>query len=110
MDTDEDENGLEGQVKFSGSTPELDDFTIRVVDGLFSLHLASFVQIFSGPDNVHVTEGPHADVFSKRIGKTHFMGLPVQSGNIWQAKGLVYCYSRLSISLNTPQRSFCNPS
>jgi hypothetical protein len=28
--------GLEGDVKFSGSTPELDDFTIRIVDGMLS--------------------------------------------------------------------------
>lgn len=52
MDTDEDENvslhilcipsqfgltdhwqGVEGPIKFSGSTPELDDFTLRIVDG-----------------------------------------------------------------------------
>ena len=51
MDTDEDEHvrvyslsrevwahksvkGLEGPVKFSGSTPDLGDFTIRIVDGM----------------------------------------------------------------------------
>ncbi|KAJ7285598.1 glycoside hydrolase [Mycena rebaudengoi] len=32
MDTDEDENGVDGDIKFSGSTPELDDFNIRIVD------------------------------------------------------------------------------
>ncbi|KAJ7940888.1 glycoside hydrolase [Mycena leptocephala] len=71
MDTDEDENGLEGDVKFSGSTPELDDFTIRIVDG---------------PDNTHTTGGPHAHKFQERIGKTHFLGQPIPQGNIWQAK------------------------
>jgi hypothetical protein len=52
METDEDEDvrwpaalsaflakhhaqGIEGEVKFSGSTPELDDFILRVVDGTF---------------------------------------------------------------------------
>ena len=52
MDTDEEENvlldfvhplilyltpesqGLEGPIRFSGSTPDLGDFTIRVVDGI----------------------------------------------------------------------------
>lgn len=34
-----------------------------------------------------VTEGPHAQVFEARIGKTHFLGQTVASGNIWQAKG-----------------------
>ncbi|KAJ7489943.1 glycoside hydrolase [Mycena galericulata] len=72
MDTDEDENGLEGDIKFSGSTPELDDFTIRIVDG---------------PGNNHVIAGSHADRFEERIGKTHFLGQPVPQGTIWQAKG-----------------------
>ncbi|KAJ7098151.1 glycoside hydrolase [Mycena belliarum] len=74
MDTDEEENGLEGDVKFSGSTPELDEFTIRIVDG---------------PNNTHVTRGPHAEEFEERIGKTHFLGQPVPQGNIWQAKELL---------------------
>ncbi|KAJ7632404.1 glycoside hydrolase [Roridomyces roridus] len=73
MDTDEEENGLEGDVKFSGSTPELDDFTIRFVDG---------------PNNNHVTEGSQARKFEGRIGKTHFLGQPVPQGSIWQAKEL----------------------
>ncbi|KAJ7470519.1 glycoside hydrolase [Mycena latifolia] len=74
MDTDEEENGLEGDVKFSGSTPELDDFTIRIVDG---------------PDNTPTTRGNHADKFEERIGKTHFFGQPVPQGGIWQAKELI---------------------
>ncbi|KAJ7694121.1 glycoside hydrolase family 63 protein [Mycena rosella] len=74
MDTDEEENGLEGEVKFSGSTPELDEFTIRIVDG---------------PDNTPITRGSHADKFEERIGKTHFLGQPVPQGSIWQAKELL---------------------
>lgn len=27
------QQGIEGPIKLSGSTPELDDFTIRIVDG-----------------------------------------------------------------------------
>ncbi|KAF9466429.1 glycoside hydrolase [Collybia nuda] len=74
MDTDEDENGIVGEFKLSGSTPELDDFIIRVVDG---------------PANKPVTEGPHSGAFKDRIGKTHFIGKPVPSGNIWQAKDVI---------------------
>ncbi|KAJ7752098.1 glycoside hydrolase [Mycena metata] len=74
MDTDEQDNGLEGDVKFSGSTPELDDFTIRIVDG---------------PSNSHVSGGLHADKFEERIGKTHYLGQPVPQGNLWQAKELL---------------------
>ncbi|KAK7043703.1 Processing alpha glucosidase I [Paramarasmius palmivorus] len=74
METDEDEDGIEGEVKFSGSTPELDDFVLRVADG---------------PNNVAVTHGRHSEVFEKRIGKTHFLGVTVPPGNIWKAKGVV---------------------
>ncbi|KAJ7063071.1 glycoside hydrolase [Mycena amicta] len=71
MDTEEEENGLDGDVKFTGSTPELDDFTIRIVDG---------------PTNSHITTGNYATTFEERMGKTHFLGQPVPAGNIWQAK------------------------
>ncbi|KAK0197344.1 glycoside hydrolase [Armillaria mellea] len=71
MDTDEEEDGLDGEVKFSGSTPELDEFTIRIVDG---------------PDNTYITEGPHASSFSARAGKTHYLGQPIPTGHIWQAR------------------------
>ncbi|KIK63875.1 glycoside hydrolase family 63 protein [Collybiopsis luxurians FD-317 M1] len=74
MDTDEEENGLEGDIKFTGSSPELDDFVIRVVDG---------------PNNVAVTEGPQSEAFKDRIGKTHFIGQQVPAGNIWQAKEFI---------------------
>ncbi|KAF9066861.1 glycoside hydrolase [Rhodocollybia butyracea] len=72
MDTDEEENGLEGdEVKFTGSTPELDDFVFRIVDG---------------PNNVSPSGGIHYEVFQNRAGKTHFLGQPVPAGSIWQAK------------------------
>ncbi|KAF9009372.1 glycoside hydrolase family 63 protein [Cyathus striatus] len=71
METDEDDNGIDGPIKFTGSTPDLDDFTIRVVDA---------------PDNQAVTDGPHADKFRERIGKTHYVGRPVPQGDVWQAK------------------------
>jgi mannosyl-oligosaccharide glucosidase len=36
-----------------------------------------------------VTEGPDAELFKARIGKTHILGQPVPAGNIWKAKGKV---------------------
>ncbi|KAF8226175.1 glycoside hydrolase family 63 protein [Tricholoma matsutake] len=74
METDENENGITGEYRLSGSTLELDEFVIRVVDG---------------PNNTAVTEGPHASAFEERIGKTHYVGRPVPPGNIWQAKDLI---------------------
>ncbi|PSR88880.1 hypothetical protein PHLCEN_2v5029 [Hermanssonia centrifuga] len=71
METDEDENGLDGPVVFTGSTNDLDDFTIRVVDS---------------PDNNGVTIGNHANAFVDRADKTHFAGYRVAPGHIWQAR------------------------
>jgi len=73
MITDEDEDGLEGPIEFAGSSPELDEFTVRIVDG---------------PNNQAVTSGPYSDVFADRIGKSHFFGLRVNNGDIWMAKGM----------------------
>lgn len=33
--------GIDGPVEFSGTTPDLDDFTIRIVDGMVSKKLAT---------------------------------------------------------------------
>ncbi|KII88765.1 glycoside hydrolase family 63 protein [Plicaturopsis crispa FD-325 SS-3] len=74
LDNDEDDNGFEGEVKFTGSSPELDDFTVRIVDG---------------PHNEAVSTGPHSSAFVERIGKTHYAGLRAPPGNIWQAKDLI---------------------
>ncbi|KAH8107152.1 glycoside hydrolase [Cristinia sonorae] len=71
MDTEEDENGIEGPISFSGTSPGLDDFTLRIVDG---------------PDNEPITDGPHANAFAERAGKTHVAGIRVPSGSIWQAR------------------------
>ncbi|KAI0807266.1 glycoside hydrolase [Fomes fomentarius] len=71
METEEDENGIEGPIVYTGSTPDLDDFTIRVVEG---------------PSNTLVTEGPHASTFAHRTGKAHLLSLRVPPGQVWQAK------------------------
>ncbi|KAF9484872.1 glycoside hydrolase [Pholiota conissans] len=70
METLQDPSGIVGDFKLSGSTPQLDEFSIRVVDSA---------------DNKHVVQGAHADSFKDRIGKTHYVGLPVKPGDIWQA-------------------------
>jgi len=70
---------------------ELDDFVIRVVDGRLNFLFPSVPSnLFAGPSNTAVTEGPHASAFEERIGKTHYVGQPVPPGNIWQAKGVLY--------------------
>ncbi|THH08538.1 hypothetical protein EW145_g2643 [Phellinidium pouzarii] len=74
MDTDEDENGLEGPVTFSGSTPDLSDFIIRVEDD---------------PNNNAIVDAPHAHAFADRIGKTHFMGIRTPPGDVWKARDLL---------------------
>lgn len=74
METDEDENGLEGPVVFSGTSVDLDEFTIRIVDG---------------PESTLVNDGVHRDAFAHRAGKTHFAGYRVPPGNIWQAKEFI---------------------
>ncbi|KAI0362709.1 glycoside hydrolase [Trametes cingulata] len=74
MENVEDENGLKGPITFTGSTPELDDFTIRIVDG---------------PGNTLIREGPHASAFEHKLGKTHFLGARVPPGSVWQAKEFI---------------------
>ncbi|KZT11512.1 glycoside hydrolase family 63 protein [Laetiporus sulphureus 93-53] len=71
METEEADNGLEGPVAFTGSSPDLDDFVLRIVDG---------------PNNEPVTLGTHSSDFTASIGKTHFVGIRVQPGTVWQAR------------------------
>ncbi|PFH52391.1 glycoside hydrolase family 63 protein [Amanita thiersii Skay4041] len=74
METEENEDGIEGEFRLSGTTPELDDFTIRVTD--------------TGP-NKPVEDGVFASNFQNNIGKTHFLGRPVTSGSVWKAKDVI---------------------
>ncbi|KAI0646820.1 glycoside hydrolase [Trametes meyenii] len=75
MENEEDENGIEANtIKFTGSTPELDDFVMRIVEG---------------PENTLITEGPHASAFEHKLGKTHFLGARVPPGQVWQAKEFI---------------------
>ena len=60
--------GFDGPVTFAGSTPDLDEFVIRIEDG---------------PRNVYVDE---ASPVGNGFGRTNFAGYRVEPGNIWQAK------------------------
>ena len=75
---------------YTGSAAQLDEFTVRVVDGM--RYLTSPTQFpphsyHLGPNNHYITSGQHADAFKSRVGKTHFAGFRVPEGNIWRAKG-----------------------
>ncbi|KAF9232974.1 mannosyl oligosaccharide glucosidase-domain-containing protein [Melanogaster broomeanus] len=61
--TDEDENGIDEPIEFSGTTPDLDDFTIRIA--------------------------LIPEVFADRLGKSHFVGLRVRPGQVWTAKEFI---------------------
>ncbi|KAI0319816.1 glycoside hydrolase [Amylostereum chailletii] len=74
METEEDDEGLEGPVVFSGTSLGLDEFTLRVVDG---------------PNNAFVSHGPSSDAFKNRIGKTHFGGFHAPPGEVWKAKDVI---------------------
>ncbi|TFL06922.1 glycoside hydrolase [Pterulicium gracile] len=71
METDEDENGLDGDVVLRGSSPDLDDFTLRIIDDI---------------ENEPITTGPMASKFTERIGKTHFLGRHMEQGKVWTAR------------------------
>ncbi|KAH9952220.1 glycoside hydrolase [Amylocystis lapponica] len=89
METEEDENGLDGPIKFTGSSPELGDFAIRINDD---------------PDNEAITTGLHSDVFAERLGKSHFVGLRTPPGSIWQAKDAIL--QNLLLHAQTVAQSF----
>ncbi|GAA6060932.1 hypothetical protein JCM10212_003840 [Sporobolomyces blumeae] len=73
LENEEDEEGLEGIVKLSGSTNGLGDYSIRIVNH---------------DSNQKVTPGPNADAFPDRLERTHYFGAPVAPGQAWQAKNV----------------------
>jgi len=60
--------GFDDEVTFIGSTPDLDDFTIRIEDD---------------PENVYVDEASRID---GSVGRTGFAGYRAERGDVWQAK------------------------
>ncbi|CAE6490183.1 unnamed protein product [Rhizoctonia solani] len=57
-----------------GVTPDLGDFSIKIVDG---------------PENTYIKEGAHSEAFARTAGKTHVVGAVVQPGQVWQAKDIL---------------------
>ena len=49
-------------------------------------HTTTLNDFALGDENQAVTNGPHADAFRARIGKTHILGRPVKMGEVWQAR------------------------
>ena len=43
--------------------------------------------------NKPVTRGPFAEDFEREVGKWFFLGVPVERGSIWKAKGTTLCTS-----------------
>ncbi|CCO28040.1 mannosyl-oligosaccharide glucosidase [Rhizoctonia solani AG-1 IB] len=74
LENEEQENGYEGAINLVGITPDLGDFSIRIVDG---------------PENAYITEGAHAEAFARTAGKTHVVGAVAPPGQVWQAKDIL---------------------
>ncbi|EUC62183.1 mannosyl-oligosaccharide glucosidase [Rhizoctonia solani AG-3 Rhs1AP] len=74
LETEEQEDGYEGSIGLVGITPDLGDFSIKIVDG---------------PDNAYIREGAHAEAFARTAGKTHVVGAVAQPGQVWQAKDIL---------------------
>ncbi|KAI0747882.1 glycoside hydrolase [Daedaleopsis nitida] len=95
METEEDENGIEGPIAFVGSTPELDDFTIRIVEG---------------PANTLITEGPHANAFAHRTGKSHLLSLRVPLGRSGKPKNVVKYAQDVIDMYKEPGKGYPDPA
>ena len=93
----------------TGSTPQLDEFTIRVVDSEKSIlsHSMTLNDSVLGAENHAVTAGPHADAFQARIGKTHILGRPVKTGDVWQASRKSSFLSSSFVELNQLDDILC---
>ncbi|KAG8941772.1 Processing alpha glucosidase I [Tulasnella sp. 424] len=75
LDNAPDSNGLTGEIVFNGESVDLGKFRLRRVES---------------PESQILTEGPHADRFEEKNGKTHFIGRMVPDGKLWRAKDVVY--------------------
>lgn len=51
-----------------------------------TLTLATIYNFHLDPNNNFVETGAHAADFAEKIGKTHYLGLRIPPGNMWQAK------------------------
>ncbi|KIJ27409.1 glycoside hydrolase family 63 protein [Sphaerobolus stellatus SS14] len=74
LENEEDDTGLEGQIALSGSSPDLGDFKIRIVEH---------------PDNKAVLSGAFEDDFHDTIGRTPYLGINLEDDTVWKAKDVV---------------------
>lgn len=72
LENDEDDEGLEGPIRLSGSTAGLGDFTLRIVED---------------ERNARPTPFNHAADFGDKLNRWAFAGVPVLDGQAWRARG-----------------------
>ncbi|CCA74001.1 related to ER glucosidase I [Serendipita indica DSM 11827] len=73
--SDENDDGITGPIHLSGSSPDLGEFTIRIEDDI---------------NNRSPMYGGHSEDFKVRLGKTHYFGHAMPSGDVWKAKEYLY--------------------
>lgn len=71
LENEEDEEGIDGEVKLSGSINQLGDFTIRIQDS---------------PTNKVFVPMRHGDDFGDKLSRTQFLGVQTPTGSVWKAK------------------------
>ncbi|EGG02629.1 family 63 glycoside hydrolase [Melampsora larici-populina 98AG31] len=71
LENEEDDEGIEGPVKISGSTTQLGEFTIRVQDS---------------PTNSRLQARNHASDFGEQMDRTQYLGIQMPAGTVWKAK------------------------
>ncbi|KAA1099946.1 Processing alpha glucosidase I [Puccinia graminis f. sp. tritici] len=71
IENEEDEEGIDGEVKISGSTTQLGDFTIRIKDS---------------PTNKPAVAYRHTEDFGEKLSRTQYLGVQLPAGSIWKAK------------------------
>ncbi|ORY34734.1 glycoside hydrolase [Naematelia encephala] len=83
METSPNPEGLLGEIILRGSTPQLGNFRIRIVDH---------------PDVTYLQPMLYPEDFPKASGKTRFFGLGIPTGDIWKIKGKDYVVRSITTS------------
>ncbi|KAM0791195.1 hypothetical protein ACM66B_005677 [Microbotryomycetes sp. NB124-2] len=71
LENEEQELGLDGTVKLTGSAAGIAPFSIRIEND---------------PNNAKPTRGPHAQDSQDKLDRTHFFGQQAPTGQVWKAK------------------------
>ena len=80
---------MEGEISLSGTSPDLGDFKIRIVDRKYTLKSYSYCpsNTYIDPDNKAVLHGSFEEDFHETIGRTPYLAINVDDDNVWKAKG-----------------------